>query len=103
MGRRCGPFAEQLPGLRRLCVTSLDAMLERDLRNFWANLAPTWRGGDIDALKTPAAPSRDRGLSRPSLSAALPPGCARRSRVVVATAPTVTVLLLAHGVRPMSS
>lgn len=91
----------QLPDAAAAHVTSLDTMLERDLRNFWANLAPTWRGGHIDALKDIC---RGRPVlvvsAGPSLTAALPHLAALVGRaVIVATAPTVTVLL-ANGIRP---
>ncbi|MFN7984228.1 MAG: 6-hydroxymethylpterin diphosphokinase MptE-like protein [Vicinamibacterales bacterium] len=92
---------EQLPGAAAAHVTSLDAMLEHDLRNFWANLSPTWRGGDIDNLKDTCRSCPVIVVSAgPSLSEALPHLAALAGRaVVVATAPTVTVLL-SHGVRP---
>ena len=92
---------EHLPAAAAAHVTGLEAMLEHDLRNFWANLASTWRGGHIDDL-------RDACLARPvivvsagpSLTAALPTLALLAERaVIVATAPTVPVLLT-NGIRP---
>lgn len=92
---------EHLPAAAAAHLAGLDATLENDLCNVWANLSPAWRGGDIDALKDTC---RSRPVivvsAGPSLTEALPhlPALVGHA-VIVATAPTVTVLL-AHGIRP---
>lgn len=82
-------------------LTMIEQSLENDLRNFWANLGSSWRGGDIDAV---AGAWADRPLiivsSGPSLAAAIPQlrACAGTA-LIVATGSTAALLLNA-GVRP---
>jgi hypothetical protein len=92
---------EHLPAAATAHLAGLESTLENDLRNFWANLAPTWRGGDIDSLRNVVSAKPVVIVSAgPSLTDALPFLLAMQDRaLLVATAPTVPVLL-SHGIRP---
>lgn len=79
----------------------IEQSLDHDLRNFWANLPSSWRGGDITAAVAAWA-GRPAVIvaGGPSLSASLPALKEHAGSALIIATGSVAALLLTHGVRP---
>jgi hypothetical protein len=82
-------------------LKSLDAMLESDLLNFWANLPFTWNATPVAALNN-AWSGRPAIIvsAGPSLTDAIPVLRKRQGSAFIIAAATAARVLLSEGIRP---